>query len=150
MTDPFRDLSICLINFLCGIFFFIIYYGILKIENKRNKYLVYVIDFLSVLLLGIIYLFVIDSNEISFHLYDLIFISLGYYLGFLLFRKQLDKSYNIFFILFNFLFNKFTNIFKWCFDIIPIIILKNKIKKIIFKYKLKKALKKLIKQKKSP
>lgn len=146
MTDPLLDLSICLINLLCGIFFFISYYGILLIEKNKNKFVVYILDFLSILLLGFIYLIVVDANKITFHLYDLIFIATGYILGIVLFSKQLQISYTTLFIILKYLYNKFKILITWCFDIIPFKILTKKIKIILFKLKLKRTIRKVNKK----
>lgn len=141
MTDPYFDLYTCLINLICGSFFFIIYYGILLLEKNKNKFLVYLLDFVSVLILGILYLFILDSNKIDFHIYHLIFITSGYWFCLLIFKKQLFSSYYTLFSIINYLTNKLKVILHWSFDIIPIKILLNFIKKQIIKYKVKKFIK---------
>ncbi len=142
MTDPTFELYTCFINLICGLFFFIIYYGVLLYETNKNKYLVYTLDFISIICLGILYLFILDANKITFHIYFIIFIILGYILGLRLFNKQLFKSYLTSAIIFSYIIKKIKIILKWSFDIIPIKIIKTKIKKQIFKYKLKKFIKK--------
>lgn len=143
MTNPNTDLYICLINFICGIFFFIIYYAVLLLERNKKTYIIYFLDFTSIIVIGSVYLFILDSNKITFHLYDLIFITLGYLLGLRLFKKQLYTSYLTLNCIFSFFYLKFKIIFKWCFDIIPFTIIKNKIKIFIFKYKIKRIIKKV-------
>lgn len=146
MTNPYLDLYICSINFLIGIFFFIIYYGILLFENNKNKYIIYLIDTLSVLTLGTIYLLVINSNQIAFHIYNIIFICMGYLLGMILFTKQLKTSYITLTIIRNYILKKIKIISKWCFDILPFKFIIKKINKLFITIKIKRTITKINKK----
>lgn len=143
MTNPYLDLYYCIINVICGMFFFIIYYGILLIEQKRKNYTIYIIDFFTTLTLGYIYLLILISNKIYFHIYFIIFISIGYLISYKFFKKQLLISYTYFFVIIIYLYNKIRIIIEWSFDIIPIKLLINFTKKKIFRYKVKRAIKKI-------
>lgn len=142
MTDPYLDLYFCIINFICGIFFFIIYYGIILIENKKNKYIIYFLDFFAVIISGIIYLIILDSNKIQFNLYFIFFIGLGYFLGFKLFMKQLKISYHITNTIFSYLFNKIKIVLRWLISIPLLNVVIKFIKVRIIKYKIKRVIKK--------
>ncbi len=142
MTDPFLDLHICIINFICGLFFFITYYGVLLFEKNKKRYLIYFLDIISIIILGSVYLMVVDSNKINFHLYNLFFITIGYLSGMLLFKNSLKEDYSIFFVIVKYLISKIIVVIKWCFDIIPLNLLRSKIKLIIFKFKIKRHIKK--------
>lgn len=146
MTNPYLDLYFCIINFICGIFFFVIYFGILLIEENKKKYVIYILDFFSILIIGYVYLLVLIANKINFNIYFLIFIILGYYTGYKFLKKQLIISYRNFFIISKYLIQKFIVIFKWSIDILLINILIKHIKKIILKKKINNALNRFNKQ----
>lgn len=146
MTNPYLDLYFCIINIICGMFFFTIYSGILIIEKNKKNYIIYLIDFFSVLTIGLIYLLVLNTNRISFHIYFILFIILGYYTAYKLFNKQIKESYRIFFIILRYLYEKFKIIVHWCFDIILIKILVKILRNKIIKRRVKNAIKKFNKQ----
>ncbi len=146
MTNPYLDLYFCIINLICGMFFFTIYSGILIIEKNKKNHFIYILDFFSVLIIGFVYLLVLNSNSITFHIYFLIFIIFGYYISYKLFNIQLKESYKVFFIITNYLFEKFKIILFWCFDIILIKIIFNYNKTKIFRWKIKKVINKFNKQ----
>lgn len=140
MTNPTFELYICFINFITGMFIFTIYYGVLIIEEKRNKYIVYALDILSITMIGILYLFILTNNTITFHIYNIIFISIGYIVALKFLNKQLKQSYLIFFKIMKYLYYKFKIIIKWCFDIIILNVIIRKIKKLLLKRKFKKTI----------
>lgn len=146
MTDPYLDLRFCIINFICGIFFFICYCGVMLVQKNKNKYLIYLLDFISILIIGILYLFILDSNKITFHIYFILFITIGYLVGIKFLQKQLIMSYQTLFIILKYFNNKLKIVLDWSFDIIPIKILVQYIKIKYIKYKVKQALKKLNKK----
>ncbi len=146
MIDPFYQLFICFLNFIFGLVTFIFYYGILKYEKNRKNIIIYILDIVSVLLIGALYLYILTSNKIEFHIYYIIFITIGYLLGLRLFKKSLEYSYSLTFNFIKFILKKLLIIWHWCFDIIPIKYLLNKVKVIYLKYKLARVIKKFNKK----
>ena len=126
-------------EFLCLVYFGIcagLVFSALHIFNFKNKWLNLIPDFLSVLLMGFIFIFAINKycfGQIRF------FFILGFLIGFILTYKTICKFVDLFF---NMVYNICVKLFKRIISLKVVVLIKNKLKKITSFLKIKKVNKK--------
>lgn len=80
MTNPFFELWLTLIHLLFGLFLFCFFYTVDFYQAKRKLFQL-IIQVITTIFVGFLYLLLIDRYIHKFYLYFLLFIIVGYLLG---------------------------------------------------------------------